>query len=319
MGLAGLSALLPFSAGAQALIDETQLVALPAVVPPQEYRFAVPSAQALNLTLTDLQTPKKFTSLQVVVTLNDGLVGQASVPAGAPSVTLPIPAIVSPAAGSEYVVRVVGTPDATQNVGAFGVCVSSATDPTNACIAADSISGTLVTPQPASTSGAAALQTSFTTSAAAGPYVVTLTDDRFPAPLQQLAAGVALNSTPINSSPILAGTPTTLTLAANTTYQLDVAALADAATTAGLYGVHIVDPNGTTVFDRIIPVGELAPPAPVTVTSAQSVALTLTDEAYPAPLVKAMAAVTSGSAALAVLTTPGTQTGIAVPAGTVDV
>src|SRR5277367_3722945 len=81
-------------AHADVLLDQTNLIGLPTVAAPSSYSFTAATAQALTLTLSDLQTPAAFTSLQVAVTLGDTLIGSATVDATTHSVTLAIPAAV---------------------------------------------------------------------------------------------------------------------------------------------------------------------------------------------------------------------------------
>jgi plastocyanin len=98
-----------------------------------------------------------------------------------------------------------------------------------------------------------------------------------------------------------------------------IAAIASAPLKAGLYGIHIADPTGTTVFDRTIPVGQLGASTLVNNGTAQTASLTLTDQGYPARLSSVAAAVTSGSSALAALTAPGTVPNIVAPVGSLEV
>jgi hypothetical protein len=109
-------------------------------------------------------------------------------------------------------------------------------------------------------------------------------------------------------------------LAANTPYQLILAAIANAAVQAGLYGVHITDPTGAVVFDRTLPVGILPASTIVDNTKAQALRLSLTDYAYPAALSGVGVAVTEGgSPALAALTSPGTLNNFIALAGSVEI
>ena len=126
---------------ADTLLDQTNAVGLPTVAPPSQFSFTETTAEALTVTLTDLGEPAAFqkASLQIAVTLNDALVGSAIVDSTG---TAPVAV---PAATGTYTLHVVGTPDATQGFGSFGVCVAPTTSPT-ACITADSYSDTLTTP-----------------------------------------------------------------------------------------------------------------------------------------------------------------------------
>jgi hypothetical protein len=300
---------------AQVLLDQTNIIGIPGVAPPVSYSFMATTAQALTLTLTDLQTPAAFTSLQVAVTLGNALVGSATVDPSTHKATLSIPA----AAGS-YSLDVIGTPNSTQGLGSFGVCVAPATSPTS-CVGAYSFSGNIQTPSAASTTGTSTLNTNFT-STVAGTYTVTLTDDAFPIALQSVSAGIFQGSTPIDVN-IQAGA-TQVTLAADTNYQLLVAAVANSTLQAGLYGTQITDPNGATVFVRTLPVGTLQAATIVNNPAAQALTLSLTDYAYPAPLANAEVAVTSGATALAVISAPGTVSlpvvsNFTPPSGSLDI
>lgn len=300
------------SARADVLLDQVSLVAAPGVAPPSEYAFTLPSAQPLTVTLTDFQTPAAFTSLQLAVTLGDTLVGTSAVVSSAASTAT----VAVPGTAGDYVLHVIGVPASAQGFGSFGVCVAPASAPSQ-CIAGYSFSGNIETPNAASTTATSTLNTNFT-STVAGSYTVTLTDDAFPVALQSLSAGIFQGSNPISVA-IPAGSATQVTLAAGTSYQLLVAATADATLTAGLYGVQITDPNGVAVFNRTLPVGTMPASTLVNTTSAQSLSLTLTDFEYPAPLAHEGVAVTSGSAALAQLTAPGTLSNFMAPSGVLEV
>jgi len=299
------AALLAGAAQADVLLDKTSVVGLPGVAAPVEYSFAATSAQALTLTLTDLQAPAAFTALQIAVTLGDVLIGSTSVDSATHTGKLAIPA-----AAGNYTLHVIGTPAASEGFGSFGVCVAPATSPTS-CVAAYSFSGNLQTPSTASSSGTSELNTNFT-STTAGTYTVTVTDDSFPVALQSIGGGVSQGSTPVGS--VAAGT-TQLTLLAGTNYQLLLAAIADATVQAGLYGVRITDPSGAAVFDRTLPVGKMGASSIVQNPSAQPLSLSLTDYAYPAALATVGVAVTRGSTSLAELTAPGTAGNFAAPSG----
>jgi hypothetical protein len=308
-------ALLPLSGVARAdvLLDNTHLIALPAVAAPAEFPFTTTTAEALTVTLTDIQQPAPFVTLQIAVTLGDTLVGSAPVDPATHVATVAIPAGVG-----NYVLHVVGLPDPTQTVGGFGACVTRNSDPApRACIAADSFSGNIQIPSTPS-AASSALQANFTSSATAGVYTVTITDDVFPVALQSVAGGITQGSAPVNTTSFALGT-NQVNLAAGTTYTLVLGAAADANTQAGLYGVHITDPAGTAVFDRTVPVGTLPPATVVNNPTAQILNLTLNDLAYPAPLASVGVAVTSGSASLATLTASGSNPNVTVPAGSLQI
>jgi plastocyanin len=304
------------------LLDQVNLVGLPTVAQPSQFSFTAATAQALTVTLTDFQVPAAFTSLQVAVTVGNTLVGQISVLPGTHTATLPVPA-----AAGNYTLNVIGAPaivaPSTQGSGSFGVCVAPASNATS-CIAADSFSGNIQTPSTTPT-GTSTLNTAFT-STVAGNYTVTLTDDAFPMALQTLSAGILQGATPVQVG-ILPCTPTPpqpctsaqVQLAANTNYELLVAAVANASVQAGLYGIQITDPNGNPVFNSTQPVGTLPAATIVDNTSTQGLNLTLTDFAYPAALAGVGVAITEGSTSLTQLTAQGSLSNVMAPAGSISI
>jgi hypothetical protein len=292
------------------LFDQTSLVGTSNVAAPVEYSFTETTTAALVLTLTDEQAPAAFTSLQVAVTLGDALVVSGPVDPTKHTVALDIPA----GAGT-YTVHILGTPNAAQGIGLFGVCVAAASS-ASTCIASYSYSGNIYTPSTGSTAPSSALNTTFTTSATAGTYIVTITDDAFPAALQSISGGIAQGATAVAS---LAAGANSVTLAAGTSYQLIIGALANATLDAGLYGVQITDPSGAIIFNRTVPVAALPLARVVDNPTAQALNLTLTDEMYPAPLSGLGVAVTEGATLLAQLTASGTVSNFNAPAGSVQV
>jgi hypothetical protein len=305
----GLCASMCGLARADVLLNQTNIVGLPTVAAPSQHAFTVATAAALTVTLTDFQQPAAFSALQVAVTLDDTLVGAASIDAsGTASVAVP-------AAAGNYTLYVVGTPDSTQGFGSFGVCVSLASDATHACIANYSYSDTLTVPNPPSSTGT--LNTLFT-STTAGTYTITVTDDAFPLAFNSLSAGIFQGTNPIAVN-IQPGIPTQVTLAAGTSYQLLAAAIPNTATPSGLYGIRITDPSGAAIFDYTLAVGSVTS-TDVDNPTAGALSLTLTDFGYPAPLAGVGAAVTSGGGpALGTLTAAGTAANIMAPTGSIDV
>jgi hypothetical protein len=299
-------------AQADTLLSQTSAVGLPANAAPSQHAFTAATAEALTVTLSDFQTPAAFTSLQIAVTLGDSLVGFAAVDATHTAV------VALPPAAGNYTLYVVGTPDSTQQFGSFGVCVTRDADPApRTCVPDYSYSDSLTTPSTPTATAASTLNTSFTTTSA-GSYTISLADDAFPTALASISGIVTQGSTQVGGI-IAAGTPVQLNLAAGTTYQFLAAAVADANSKAGLYGIHVVDPANAVVFDRSIPVGALAPAAVVTNPSAQPLTLALNDFGYPAPLAGLGAAVTAGGIGLGTLNAAGTLSIAVAPAGHIDV
>ena len=87
--------MLAAAAHADVLLDETKLIGLPSAALPSEHAFTAAAAEALTVTLTDIQAPAAFVSLQIAVTLGDTLVGSVLVDPASHTATLAIP----PAAG----------------------------------------------------------------------------------------------------------------------------------------------------------------------------------------------------------------------------
>jgi plastocyanin len=300
-------------AQADALIDETSLVGLPTVAAPSQFSFTASATEALTVTLTDFQTPAAFSNLQIAVTQDDMLVGSATADSSHTAAVA-----ITAAAGSVYVVYVIGTPATTQGIGSFGACVTRNADPTpRSCVPAYSFSGNIETPAAPNNTGVSTLNTTFAATSS-GTYQVTLTDDAFPVPLQMVSATIFSGSSQIGGV-IPAGAATPVALTGGVTYTLLVAAQAAASPQAGLYGVHITDPSGAPVFDRTLPVGALGASTVVANPGVQALTLTLNDFAYPASLGLVGGAVTSGGVALGTLTAAGTLPNIMAPAGNLEV
>jgi len=316
IALSGAAMLWNGLAQAQDRLDQATAIGTATVAPPAEYSFTTTTAQALTVTLTDLATPAAFASLQIAVTLGDTLVGSATVQTGSTSATVAVPAAIG-----TYTLHVIGTPATASGVGSFGVCVALASGPATTCIGADSFSGTLQMPA-TPTTASTPLLANFTTTANAGSYTVTITDDQFPVPLSTTApisGGIFQGGTP-TFGPLAPGANTVPGLAANTSYELLLAAVPAQTGGAGLYSVLITDPNGTVVFSRTVPVGSLQAATSINNPSAQSLQLSVTDEAYPAALSSLGAAVTSGATLLTPpLTASGTSPSFSAPAGNLQV
>ncbi len=222
---------------------------------------------------------------------------------------------VAATAGSTYVVYVIGTPNATQGIGSFGVCVTRNSDTTH-LRRHSSFSGNIQTPSAPSKTGVATLDTNFTATSS-GPYQVTLTDDQFPVPLQMVSATIFNGAAQVGG--VFPSGTTSVTLTGGVTYSLLIAAQAAASPQAGLYGARITDPSGAVVFDRTLPVGSLGASTVVNNPTPQSLTLSLTDFAYPASLNSLGAAVTSGGVKLGELTAAGSLPAFTAPAGSLEI
>lgn len=306
------AALLAQAVPADTLLNQSSVIAASGVAAPSEFSFTTSTAQALVVTLSDIQQPAPFKTLQIAVTLGDTLVGTASVDGstGVTSATVNLPA-----ATGNYEFHVVGTPASSSfgSFGSFSVCTALQATPT-ACIAADSYSDNIQAPSTASMTGTSTLNTTFT-SAAAGTYNVTITDDQFPLALTTLSGGITQGSTPITQLGI--GT-TQVTLAAATSYQVLLFGKANSAVEAGLYSIQITDPTGKGIFTETLPVGELASATTVSNPAAQALSLSLKDQQYPSALSSVGVAVTSGASLLGEITSTG-STELSASAGSLSV
>jgi hypothetical protein len=264
----------------------------------------------LVVTFTDYQTPAALASASVVVTQGATLVASTSLASGATTATLALPAAVG-----QYLLRVVGAPNATIGVGTFFVCVAQKSTPST-CI--DSTAGNLSAPS-ASNPAESTLALTLTVTTA-GAYTFTYTDDQFPAALSSLPQLALFQGAQPVSAPQLAASPATLTLAAGT-YTLLAIAEANTTTNAGLYGIQVTGPNGVApLVDASYPVGTLAAASSVTNPSTQDLTLSVTDFQFPAALTTASTLVTAGATVLGTAASgSGAATLTAAPAGALQV
>jgi hypothetical protein len=254
----------------------------------ENFTIAAP-AQNLVITLTDLQTPAALSSATVVVTQGGAIVGEAIMTSPATSASFSITGAVG-----QYTLYVFGAPNASYSVGTFTVCVAPSTSTSN-CIQNASISGNI------SAAAATADPTVSTVSATlnvitGGAYTVTFADDQFPAALN-VAPNLALfQGSQVIMLAIQSGTMINLSPG---TYTLLAVAQASQTLKAGLYGIKIAGPPGSTpLLDASYAVGELAPSLYASNPSAQTLMLSVTDFQFPSPLATASAIVTSGSTVL---------------------
>ncbi len=299
---------------AQVLLDQTSEIGAASVAPPVEFAFTEAGTQALTVTLTDDQLPAPLPSLQLAVTLDDAVVGTASLAQGATSATVNIPA----AAGS-YGLHVIGTPTGSLGLGSFSVCVTpQGSPPTCSAAGSHAFSGNIQAPAAVTTNGISTLNTPFV-STIAGIYTVTLTDDAFPAALSQVLLNIAQGSTGVPGGTGITQFGTIqVTLAASTTYTLLIGAAAASPSLAGLYGIQVTDPSGNVVFGRTLPVGTMGPSTIVANPTAQALQLTVNDLAFPAALSSVGAAVTAGAFSYTTLTAAGQGPSFNAASGTLE-
>jgi hypothetical protein len=294
------------------LPPQTAVVGATGTAAPTQQPFTIATAENLVVTLTDLQVPAELSNASVVVTQAGAIVGQATLAAPATTASFTITGAVG-----DYTLYVFGAPNTTSSVGTFTVCVAPSANATN-CIEGASIAGNISTPSAAADPTVSTESLSLTVATAA-TYTVTFADAQFPAALQT-APNLALFQ---GSQVVQLGIPsgTALNLAPGT-YTLLAVAQASQTTGAGLYGVSIAGPAGTTpLLNTSFPVGTLAPATQVNNPMAQMLTLTIKDFGFPAPLATASALVTAGAAVLGstsigAAATPAVFTG---PVGTLQV
>jgi hypothetical protein len=265
--------------------------------------FTVSTAGTYTLELKDLQTPAKLGSLKAIVTRDLKVVGQTAViyPTSGNAALTPATVTFDAPVGN-YRVHVVGTVQAGQPPGLFSMKVTAA-DGTTIVSQAGSIS-----PGPASVSGESILQTKFDI-AQAGDYDLTLTDQVFPA---ALASSNMLLLDP-DSAPVVLTPPGRFT-AVSGTYELFVIAHADATTQSGLYSVSVKGvATGAVAYASTQPVGQLSPAALLTIASAGSYDLTLTDAKFPSDLASLSAVVVQQNAIASSMLAAGTASLALVP------
>jgi hypothetical protein len=319
--LIALAPLCPMWAAAQSadpLPPQTQLVAVNGAPAATQETFTIAAVASgstqpdLIVTFTDFQTPAALSAASVVVTQGAAIVGTTALAGTAKTATLALPAAVG-----QYVLRVIGTPDAKAGEGTFSVCVAPKTTP-SACIPSASLAGN-VTVQSAPADPTVTTFSATLTVTVGGSYSFAYADQKFPAALNSanppslaLFQGAALVAVPLPAS------PATLSLSPGT-YTLFGVAQADPTVQAGLFGISVSGPSGISLLNASYPIGTLAPSSLLNNASAQSLTLTVTDFAFPTALGSASALVTSGATSLGTATAAGGASSFAVPAGTLQV
>jgi hypothetical protein len=296
-GLLAAGLCLPLWAQAQAsdpVPPTTNLVAVSGAPAPTEESFTIATAQDLTVTFTDFKIPAPLSTATVVVTQGSTLVGTATMSAPAFTASLALPGAVG-----AYTLRVIGTPNSARGVGTFNVCVAPTSSP-SACIQSASTAGN-ITEQSTLANPTVSTSVVTLTVTTAGTYTFTYADDQFPAPLVAGTFSLALfqGSHPVTGAVPLPASPAALPNLPAGVYTLLMVAQADPTAKAGLYSVTVTGPAGVApLLSVTYPVGQLQPGTTAKSPSAQSLALAVTDFAFPTALASASALVTAGGSVL---------------------
>jgi hypothetical protein len=279
---------------AQPLLGEVHT--LSRVAPAIERSFVVASAGGYDLQLTDFGAPAAFTSLRLIVTRGSEIVAQTNAPGP----------LHFDAVADTYEVHVLGSPNAADGSGTFGVQVVPTGGGSPVLDFADAINA----PAPAGDPTVTTLQTQFDVSVP-GAYSVELTDFAFPAAF----ATLTLNIIGPGGASVFASPPTApgsypFTAVAGT-YNLFVITKVQSPPDSGSYGLQIGDGTHVLYSDaRAVSTQSDAgtPSATFTadVTAAGTYRVTLTDFQFPAPLQSVQLNVTQGGTSLGTLGMAGT-------------
>ncbi len=296
--------------GADPVVSSTQLVSASGAPAATTQNFTIATATDLVVTFTDLQLPSPLNSANVLVTQGSALVATSSLAPPATSATLALPGAVG-----AYVIRVIGTPNASAGIGTFSVCVAPKPTP-SACIADASFSGN-ISVQSAPASPTLSTQATTLTVTTAGAYTFTYGDLQFPVALASPPNLALFQGSQTVAAPIPAS-PATISLSPGT-YTLLALAEADPTTVAGLYGVTVTGPGGVVLVGAAYPVGALSPATNVTNSSTQSLSLAVTDFAFPGALASASALVTAQGSMVAAAGAGTGPASFSAPQGTLQV
>jgi hypothetical protein len=289
-----------YRAQSATVFETTQLVGATAAddaVLPAPITFEVTAGGTYTLTLEDLIQPQRLASLRAIVTRDLAVVAQAAVDYSATPAEVKKDFDATP---GSYRIHVLGIPDAGAVAGSFGLSVApkAGGQPLkkhSAAVAAVSAPG----------SGQSALNATFNV-AQAGTYRLKLTDLLFPEALA--AAPQVLLLQEAASGPVIVPLNQDMFDATPGTYRLLIFATASSASLAGLYNVRVDSGENTgALYVSTQPVGNLPRATDVTITTAGTHTLTLSDAVFPASLTSLSAVVTQNGAVLETLNAAGTK------------
>jgi hypothetical protein len=245
-----------------------------------KYPFDAGAPSTLTLTLTNLPFPSLLASVGAVLAPRNGRLA-------APALVAPGTTTSAASVGGDVIAYATATPAAGANTGSFGLAVTDGSG-TRLVDTVQSVA------PPAPPTDVAGIDKGFDVTTA-GDYTLTLTDfgtsgffDAFTSidlALSRDGAIVQTLSAPGNF--VFAATPGH--------YSLAILADPAGANGQGLLGVSVVGPTGTTVYEDTAAVGTGFISATFTVSTAESVDVTLTDLGFPADFDAIKVAATRGS------------------------
>jgi hypothetical protein len=179
-----------------------------------------------------------------------------------------------------YVIRVIGAPGSQPQSGPIAITVTNVQD--NSKLA--SFSPTLAPSSAAIPSSVGTLDDTFTVSTA-GSYVVTLSDLALPQPLTKVTLNILTDAGVfVTNPPLVAPGSVTVSLQPNVNYRVIGLGIADSTVNAGLYSATVIPAGGgPTVYNKIVPVGSVAPVGSVPLSAGGTYTLALADLSYPDP------------------------------------
>jgi hypothetical protein len=250
------------------------------------------SVDTYTLGLTDLIYPSApLAQLGAAVTLNGAAVAQLGT-AGTKSFT---------GTAATYQIFAVGVPSTPPGTGSYAVTLQGSSGGAPALSVAQAVA----------TPGGAVSGYSFSTSVTSGgTYSAALADFSFAAPFTSLSAAIIQGASTLGTMSSSAGTASFSASAG----PLTLLVFAQPGTGGSLFGVNVTASGGTTpMFQTTQGVGELFGTQKVTVTSAGTYLVTVSDVAFPVALTSLSAIVTQGTSRLGSIFGGGTFSFAATP------
>jgi hypothetical protein len=286
------------------LLNEVHTIAAPDQAVPIEHSFDVPVAGTYRITLKDLgvapdgaavPTPAPVELVKLAVTSGSTLVGTTLTAPGSMEFSADV---------GTYVIHVTGRRGTTPGSGPIGIEVFDVSANTQRASFGDLLALPSTTPP----TNLGRLDDTFTV-ANDGSYVITLADLNLPQPLTTLTMVVTTpTGTFVTNPPLAAAGSVTVSLQHGVSYRIFAGGQADPAVNAGLFSATVSPSGGgAPVYNKLIPVGTVAPVDSVPLTSGTSYTLKLADLSFPSALTSLGAVVATNGQVAAQLTAAGTS------------